>query len=365
MVDGPPLSPRRSVWIGRIRIIVIVAIIGFAVWYMLAHTNRDDLLNGLATMNTGWVLAGVGATLAAHLARSIRWRLMIAEGNTIRLSNAFSATIIGYMMNNIIPRSGEVARPYVLSRSESRPMGTLLGTVLAERVIDGITLAIIVAALIVAEPGNFDRIFAGYSRGGIIAAVLVPLALVIGIIVVMVRTRLGERAMAAMVKRLPPRIGGRIRTFPEDFRAGIAVSGWKGALGLMGWTIAIWTGYLLAIYCSSLAFGFDRLYGLGLAGALPLLAVTAIAVAIAPTPGGFGVYHALCFAALTVLYGVPAGKAAAFAAVAHGAPYLVVMITGSLFFFREDLSFGDTFRRGMASTAPRPALTPDDDSPRI
>ena len=108
----------------------------------------------------------------------------------------------------------------------------------------------------------------------------------------------------------------------------------------------IWLGYAMTIYCGFRAFGLDRSHGLGLAATLPMLAVTAVAISIAPTPGAIGVYHAFCIAALTALFGIPEGRAAAFAIVTHAAPYLAVMATGAFFFFRENISLKDALGKG-------------------
>jgi hypothetical protein len=75
-----------------------------------------------------------------------------------------------------------------------------------------------------------------------------------------------------------------------------------------------------------------------------MLAITTVAISLAPTPGAFGFYHATCKAALMILFGVPGDQAVAFALVMHAAPYLTVMIAGALFSLRESVSFGDVMR---------------------
>jgi len=346
--DLPARNGRR--WKGLLKGALVVAVLGFSVWYILANTDPDELGRALAGMHPGWTIAGVLSTLAAHLARSQRWRILIPGGGSISLLNAFSATMIGYMMNNIIPRSGEVLRPVVLASRERRPVASLLATVLVERVLDGITLLLLILLLVVTERPALERVFVGYSISGILMGIAIPLGALLAGMAVIWKTSLGERLLGWIGGRLPAHIAGRLLALPGEFRAGVGVKGVGASAAILFWTVVIWGGYALAIYCGFLAFGFDTAHGLGAPQTIPMLVVTAVATTLAPTPGAIGVYHAFCIAALTALFGVPEGKAAAFAIVTHAAPYLAVMATGALFFFREDISFREAFGRGSVAS---------------
>ena len=48
--------------------------------------------------------------------------------------------MIGYVLNFTIPRSGEIARPGFLAKKENLPFDKVLGTVVAERIIDVVML---------------------------------------------------------------------------------------------------------------------------------------------------------------------------------------------------------------------------------
>jgi uncharacterized protein (TIRG00374 family) len=348
MTEESPTG-RKSGGRNLLKGIVVLGVLGFSVWYIVSHTNPDDLGDALATMHPGWAAAGVAATLAAHVARSQRWRILIPDGSSIGLWNAFSATMIGYMMNNLVPRSGEVVRPMVLAGREKRPVASLLATVFVERILDGLTLALIFLLLLFYERSTLDHIFVGYSISGILSAIMIPLALLLLLTIAALKTSLGERLLARVAKLLPKRFGERLLALPGEFRAGIGSQSVGSTIAIILWSILIWLGYALTIYCGFLAFDFDRSYGLGLAATLPMLAVTAVANSIAPTPGAIGVYHAFCIAALAALFAIPEGRAAAFAIVTHAGPYLAVMVTGAVLFFREDIRWPARPRDGGAS----------------
>ena len=82
-------------------------------------------------------------SIAESFHRALRWRLLINSlGYNSSTSNTFFAVMIGYLTNLALPRLGEVLRCTVLARYEKIPAEKLIGTVILERLIDAITLAL-------------------------------------------------------------------------------------------------------------------------------------------------------------------------------------------------------------------------------
>jgi uncharacterized protein (TIRG00374 family) len=342
-----PQSSRRQ-WLLRGAVIVIV--LGLSVWYVVGSIDWQGLRSALLSVRIAWVLLGAASTLGAHLARAQRWKALIPEGGSISLLNSFSATIVGYLMNNVIPRSGELVRPYVLAKRENRSMSGLVATVLVERILDGLTLAAIFLVLLALESQRLDQIF-GNSAGTLRNLIIPVIVLAVGVLVIL-KTPLGERLLIRIERLLPEKLSGKLMALYHNFRAGVTFGGARSLLSIIFWTIIIWGGYAAAVYCNIVAFGFDSLYGLGAGDSLVILAITAVGVSIAPTPGAFGVYHSFCKAALTSIYHIPAASAVAFALVAHAAPYLAVMIVGALFLLRENVSLKEFSRQNTRRPEP-------------
>jgi len=330
---------------------LIVIVLGLSIWYVTSNIDWAGLQRALLSMHPAWVIGGILATLGAHLSRAQRWRALIPGGASISLLDSFSATIIGYLMNNLIPRSGEFVRPYVLSRRVNRPATSLLATIVVERVLDALSLACIFLVLFFAESHRLDEIFSGYSSRGIITSLLIPIAAAAVVIALVLKTTFGERIAGRMERWLPAKFRGKLQGILHDFRTGIGFGGIGGIARIFLWTLMIWIGYVLSVYCGILAFGFDTAFGMGPRDALMILAITAVGVTIAPTPGAFGVYHGFCKAALVTLFGVPPESAVAFALVTHAGQYLAVMVAGPFFLVRENLSLREMSRSGVGSVS--------------
>jgi uncharacterized membrane protein YbhN (UPF0104 family) len=87
-------------------------------------------------------------------------------------------------------------------------------------------------------------------------------------------------------------------------------------------------------YC----FDFTTTYGLGLGDALILLIGSGIAISLAPTPGGIGVYHGVIAGSLKALYGIPEEVGLAYATVNHGVNLMVQLLVGLAFLYREKIT---------------------------
>ena len=118
---------------------LIVLTLGILLLY-LAFKGQDlnKMISDLQKANFEWVILSIIIILIAHFLRAYRWNLMIGSlgHGTPSLMKTFHALIMGYLANLAFPRMGELARCTALNKSDKIPVTKLLGTVIAERVVD-------------------------------------------------------------------------------------------------------------------------------------------------------------------------------------------------------------------------------------
>src|SRR5512135_910837 len=93
-----------------------------------------------------WYLAAASAlNIAFYFVRAVRWRyLMDPVKPRIPIGSLFSATMIGFMANNVLPaRLGEFVRAYALARREEVAMGSTFATIVVERLFDGMSVLLL------------------------------------------------------------------------------------------------------------------------------------------------------------------------------------------------------------------------------
>ena len=115
---------------------------------LLAWIYRDfdfsSFGQSLLSMDWGWMAASLVAGAMSYVIRGIRWRLLL-EPMGVRATDALciNSVNVAYMMNIVIPRIGEVSRCAILRRYDGVPFPKSLGTIVTERVIDLVCIALI------------------------------------------------------------------------------------------------------------------------------------------------------------------------------------------------------------------------------
>lgn len=100
----------------------------------------------------GGIMALVGALglyVVATLMRAERWeRILRSAGVEAKRADVYALVPVGYMGNNVLPaRGGELLRTFLLGSRTDATKRTILGTILAERVLDAVALGVILIAL--------------------------------------------------------------------------------------------------------------------------------------------------------------------------------------------------------------------------
>src|SRR5947209_15775044 len=82
--------------------------------------------------------------LIAHYSRALRWKILMEPmGYHPSNFNTFAAVMIGYLVNAGVPRLGEVVKCTLLARYEKVRADRLVGTIVMERAVDVVCLALI------------------------------------------------------------------------------------------------------------------------------------------------------------------------------------------------------------------------------
>jgi len=85
----------------------------------------------------------------SHYIRALRWKMLIAPlSYTPKNSNVFFAVIIGFFFNLLFPRLGELMKCTMLGKHEKIPVNQLIGTMVAERIVDVICLVLVISITI-------------------------------------------------------------------------------------------------------------------------------------------------------------------------------------------------------------------------
>ncbi len=322
-----------------------IGVTAFLLWFILRDVPFVEVWANLRDAHWGLLLASVAVATAGFLIRALRWQVLLAPIlPKSSLRNRFAAVNIGFMANNLIPaRVGEFARAYALARVEPVRVSAVFGSLVVERVLDGLVLlGILLGAM--ASPG-FPKI-ATFQEGPLASALdailigMFGLTLVLGGLLVFPRATV--RIVERLARRLPAGFARPIVDALEAFLGSLAVlrSPRLFVLAVL-WSVGFWLWHGLSFWLGMLAFDIDA----GLVAAYFTEAVVGFAVAIPAAPGFFGTFHAGAGWALSV-FGVPDARALAFAFGYHLGGFIPVTVIGLYYAARIGLSLGDVGASG-------------------
>ena len=96
-------------------------------------------------------------SLLSHVLRAYRWNFMLEYlGYKPKVINNFMSINVAYIMNLLIPKSGEISRAVIINKYENVPFDKAFGTIISERAVDVIFLFAFTAIALMLQ---FDLLF--------------------------------------------------------------------------------------------------------------------------------------------------------------------------------------------------------------
>jgi glycosyltransferase 2 family protein len=264
---------------------------GLLLWLSMRGVNFDELRTGFREADYLWVGLGLVVAVLSHWLRAARWVILFrAAGYESNTMNLFASVMVGNMVNQALPRAGEISRATVTARSEKIPLSVTFGTMVTDRIFDVIALGLLVLAVMALQYKEILRIMdkafstppdpsavvePGMPLWQIIALAIIGLALLVFLVF---RKRILASHLYARIKRFSK----------ETWEAVLSVRKMDKPWLFILHTVGIWFCYILMTY---LVF-----FSLSASSDLPLLfALTAFVMGgigmVFPSPGGIGSYH--------------------------------------------------------------------------
>lgn len=111
------------------------------IFNQLDNTQREALFDSFRQANYFWIIISIVMGLSSHAIRGYRWKYQLeAMGYRSHTLNNFMAVMIGYIVNMVLPRVGEMSRAAAITKYEKVPFQKSFGSILSERALDMIVL---------------------------------------------------------------------------------------------------------------------------------------------------------------------------------------------------------------------------------
>lgn len=305
-----------------------------AIFLLLALRKVDfhELGNALQSAEYIYLLPASFLSILSLWIRAYRWHYLLEHIRPIKMSSLFSATMIGFMANNLFPaRFGEFVRAWAIGEKEGIRKSASFATIVLERILDGITVLLFLAIIVIFWRFPFPNWLknAAYGSLGIYFFALLFLIVLKG------QTERSIKLAQSVSRPLPDKVKSRFLRIMESFIEGLGIlHSMKNIMIASFLSLFVWISPALSIYVLLISSNIH----LPIFCAFLLMVILCLGVMIPSAPGYIGTVQFLSVAGLG-LFGIPKSDALSYSFLFHAVQFIPVTAIGLLYLFVEGFSF--------------------------
>lgn len=297
--------------------------LGIIVVYLLfRQSNQINFFKDVENSQWHWAVLAGFAVLIAHIFRALRWRLMVEPlaNHRIPFFSVFNSLMVGYLVNLLLPRVGELTRCSLLSKKEKIATAALIGTVIAERILDILMLLVLIIIAFAIYSKKVLTVFDHLKIADNSADKYLIYGGFIFIIILLLSIYFlffdKKWALLDKIKRL----------FYQLKSGLLSLKNLNHPALFFTYTFLIWVFYIISAWIGFSVFLATQ--HLGFQAAILMVTGSSIGM-IVPIQGGIGAYHFMVTECLKFL-NVSAISGLEYATLIHASQTLIVIIIGLL-----------------------------------
>jgi len=293
---------------------------GILLFFTFRGRNMEEVWQSIAGADLTLSLVSLLLMLLIFILRSARWQLLLHEaGANVTLIDVLSSLGLGYFVNCITPKLGEVARCLSLQKNSDVPLATSFGSVVSERMYDILMLFTGVAIIFFLEMERLGNLYTQISdqfkhlfgTGNIWYATLFA---VIGVALIIVfRKKLMQIHLLSKVGKFIKQMGSAAK---QSF-------GMRRYKLFILYTALIWFSLTMINFVFLKAMNIE---GVDLYFAVIVLFISSIGWAL-PAPGGVGTSHFIVLQ-LFVAFGMGEENGLAYGIYSNGITLAFMLVFG-------------------------------------
>ena len=290
----------------------------FCIYYSFKDISFSEFKEYFTKINYLWVFVGIFLGALSHISRSYRWKFLIEPlGYKLGFINSVLTVFSAYLINYTIPRAGDIARATMISKYENIPFEKAIGTIVAERAVDVISILVIIMIGLIIEFDKISNKLTDFLEQSDFSTLLWS-----SLIVLFIAT-----SLYVIIKRF--KFYKKIKLFLTGLIDGITIIfRMKKRNQFIFHSVFIWVMYVLMFYFTSKSFiGLNQVSFFEL-----MISFTLAALSIMFSNGGIGIYPLAVEESLG-WYGVQSTIGLAFGWVMWLSQTLMVVIFGGLSLF--------------------------------
>ena len=291
--------------------LIIVTIISIVlIYYSLKDFDSKLFLQSISKANYIFILIAVFILILTIQIRAIRWKYILNKN--LQVNDLYSAQLIGYMGNNILPlRFGEFLKSFYLEKKINISRYEAFGSIILERILDLLGVGFLFVILI--QSNLFNKVDNLYQN------------IIIGLIFFSVSALfasfyINKNTKNQFFEKIPKLLNDIIIGFSNIKTSNIFI--------LIALSMVIWINYILVVHLVQLSFGLD----LNLNQSILLLLISTVVLSIPAFPGNIGTFEGSVVYTLS-LYGITDNFGFGF--ILHSVSFIPYTLLGLIYFVKE------------------------------
>ena len=272
----------------------LVSVLGFS--WAFNNFDYEQFKIHYLSISQKYVFFSLFILLLSIWVRALRWQFILNDFDNIKTFSLFRFQLIGIFGNYIFPmKSGELLRAYISSRELNRSKNYIFGTIITERIIDGLFIIVLAFVLFSMFGYNFSS-----------KSIFILLLAIVFILLFAWACR-KKKNQFEIVK-------GMNSSYQSGFNKLIIL------------TIFIWFLVIVDIWFISMAFSMK----MNLLSILVILCAITLGFSIpSPIPGNLGIVHSAIISPM-ILMGYEESQSIAFAIILHAHGFILFTVLGGL-----------------------------------
>lgn len=302
--------------------------------YIAFHdVSFNEVLEITAEANIFWMTVFIVLFYTGHILRAYRWKYILnSVKSDTKFSHLFNSLMIGYGINCITPKLGEVTRAVLFGKWEGLSRSSMFGTVILERIIDIIALAVSVLIAIIISTENIRGSFPWLMTTLYITSALIVLFILFLYLIFKYEKKFSEWIIK-LLNRFSHSLADKVTYIFSMLTQGFfSLKGRKNYYITFLLSALIIVVYAATSYIGLLMLNMQNIQTVTFTMGWVLMSISSIGVII-PTPGSTGSYHTLAKSTLVLLYGFGETISAAYAFLTHIISYILFILTALVIYF--------------------------------
>jgi len=302
--------------------------------FFLRGVDLNAIYESIKSSKFSLILLSLLFNFSNYILRAYRWKIILQPSKDVTFWRCFEISAIGYLTNNIIPRSGDIVRPILIGKRENIPVSTCFGTIFIERFFDFLFLFFIIGLLLLTVHkdilANQKDIYNYIVHSGTFLTVTIMLVIGFSGFLVFQKEK-ALRFIKFLCRPFPEKVSTNVVRFVENFQEGMDIlRDIKKVIYVSLLSIAIMEVLViqalttLYAFDSSITADFSLFNQIWICNFVLIVGVLSILI---PSPAGIGSFHIL-FAKSLEWFGETPVLAKSVALIVHFFSLLPIMVVG-------------------------------------